>query len=106
MFLSKINKCIGTYRYLTAQSNQCLNLDKFFYKFRNTCYHLVDQRLSFQNAEKFCESEFGGNLASITNRTEFDTVKKMLDYFNVRHIEAIFIGGIESTTRWTWTSGN
>ena len=73
--------------------------------FRSSCYHLVDQNLNFQNAEEFCKNEFGGSLASITSLSEFDTVKGILNEFNLENIIAIFIGGIELTSRWSWTSG-
>ena len=65
---------------------------------------MVNQKLSFQNAEKFCESEFDGNLASITTKSDFNFVKTMLDEFNPGD-SAVYIGGIERKSRWTWTSG-
>ena len=86
-------------KYVISQS------EYFLFLFRSSCYHLVDQNLNFQDAEEFCKNEFGGSLASITSLSKFDSVKGILDEFNLENIKAIFIGGIELTSRWSWTSG-
>ena len=73
--------------------------------FRSSCYWLVDLELNFENAEDFCNIELGGSLASITSLSEFETVRGILNEFNLDNIKAIFIGGIELKPRWSWTSG-
>ena len=65
----------------------------------------MNTQLSFKNAETYCNTEFGGNLASITSTSEFQAVMTILDNMQLNERMAIFIGGIESKSRWTWTSG-
>ena len=67
---------------------------------RTTCYLLIDHKLNFHNAERFCKSEFGGHLASITNISEFHFIERMLDSYNPED-QAVFIDGNRS-----WNSGN
>ena len=63
---------------------------KVVFLFRTKCYILVDQKLNFHNAERFCKSEFGGSLASIRNISEFNFIETMLNSYNPED-QAFFI---------------
>ena len=56
---------------------------------------MVDQKLDFYNAERFCKSEFNGSLPFIRNMSEFNFIKTVLDDYKFKH-EGIFIGVIKS----------
>ena len=73
---------------------------KVVFLFRTKCYILVDQKLNFHNAERFCKSEFGGSLASIRNISEFNFIETMLDSYYPED-QAFYIGENRS-----WNLGN
>ncbi|CAF0921636.1 unnamed protein product, partial [Brachionus calyciflorus] len=96
-------RCIGNERF-SFRVQRCIPCPRGWIAFENICYFISDERLSWVNARRYCESR-SARLLSITTKTIIDFSRLFFEKNKLNgsfHVGALIT---QRPNRWFWLNG-